>query len=122
MFKDAEGETAMKTRTSSEIYMKNAFYRGLLIFSLSLTTVFIFFCSFIAMRTKVQAVGTDHEVIYESYEIRKGDTLSSIASKYASGVNMSKGDYMYMVRTTNQISGDLIHEGCFLVIPVEKTL
>ena len=112
----------MKTRTSSEICIKNAFYRGLLIFMLSLTTVFIFFCSFIAMRTKVQAVGTDREVIYESYEIRKGDTLSSIASKYASGVNMSKGDYMYMVRTTNQISGDLIHEGCFLVIPVEKTL
>ena len=112
----------MKTRISSEICMKNALLRGLLIFMLSLTTVFIFSCSFIAMRTKVQAVGTDHEVIYESYEIRKGDTLSSIASKYASGVNMSKGDYMYMVRTTNQISGDLIHEGCFLVIPVEKTL
>ncbi|MBQ6535588.1 MAG: LysM peptidoglycan-binding domain-containing protein, partial [Firmicutes bacterium] len=28
-----------------------------------------------------------------SYEIKKGDTLSSIAQKYASGVNMSRGDY-----------------------------
>ena len=112
----------MNTGKSSPIYMKKAVFRVSLIFAAVFVSIFIFFSFFISMRTKVQAMGSDMEVVYESYEIKKGDTLSSIAQKYASGVNMSRGDYMYMVRRTNQISGDLIHEGCYLVIPVEKTL
>ena len=112
----------MKKGLSLEIYSKKALLRVALLLVASFITIFIFFCFFARMRTKVQATSLDHEVVYESYEIKKGDTLTSIAQKYASGVNMSNGDYMYMIRRTNRISGDLIHEGCFLVIPVEKTL
>ena len=113
---------AMKTRLLSKVYLKKALFRGFWAFLAVFASAFVFFLFFLNMRTKVQAVVMDREVIYESYEIQKGDTLSLIASKYASGVNLSKGDYMYMVRSTNQITGDLIHEGCYLVIPVEKTL
>ena len=112
----------MKMRTLSEGYARKAHTKAVILFAASILSVFIFFSFFMGMRTKVQAVGMQNEVVYESYEIQKGDTLSSIAQKYASGVNMSRGDYMYMVRRTNQISGDLIHAGCFLVIPVAKTI
>lgn len=112
----------MKNRVVSEIYMKKAMFKAVLLLAACALSVFIFFSFFMAMRTKVQAVGLDKEVVYESYEIQKGDTLSSIALRYASGVNMSSNDYMYMVRKTNQISGDLIHAGCYLVIPVGKKL
>lgn len=112
----------MRNRSLSRKYMRNAASKVVLLFVAAVLTVFIFFCFFMNIRTKVQAVGLDKEIVYESYEIQKGDTLSSIAQRYASGVNMSKGDYMYTVRKTNQISGDLIHAGCYLVIPVEKTI
>ena len=112
----------MKTRTISNGYTRTAHTKVVLLSTVSILSVFIFFCFFMGMRTKVQAVGMQNEIVYESYEIQKGDTLSSIAQRYASGVSMSRGDYMYMVRRTNQISGDLIHAGCFLVIPVGKSL
>lgn len=55
---------------------------------------------------------------YSSYEIQQGDSLWSIAEEYMDReFYNSIQDYIDEVKDINGISKDMIHEGCYLIIP-----
>lgn len=59
----------------------------------------------------------EYEKSFISIEINRGDTLTSIAKEYAK----SEADYQtYIeeVRSINNLNNDMIHDGCFLLVPV----
>ena len=54
---------------------------------------------------------------YVSIRVESGDTLWTIADKYVEGYNLSKEDYIAEVCQINEISGDDIHAGDYIVVP-----
>ncbi len=52
-----------------------------------------------------------------SVEIKKGDTLWSIASEYISDEYDSVKDYIKEIKKSNGMSSDEIHTGNYIVIP-----
>ncbi|MCI8301095.1 MAG: LysM peptidoglycan-binding domain-containing protein [Lachnospiraceae bacterium] len=65
-------------------------------------------------------IDTDHTDInkyYTSLEIKKGDTLWSIASEYGIDAYSDLQTYVAEVKALNNLKGDTIHSGQFLVIP-----
>ena len=52
-----------------------------------------------------------------SIEIEEGDTLTSIAREYAISA-AQYSDYIDEVKSINNLKSDIIHTGCYLMIPV----
>lgn len=85
-----------------------------------LTALLILFLS-ICVIGGIHNVLADENISYDksfvSIEISDGDTLSSIAEKYA----ISPADYssyVEEVKSINNLKGDTIHTGCYLMVPV----
>lgn len=53
---------------------------------------------------------------YRTIEVNSGDTLWSIADKYADSSYISKENYINEIKKINNISGDTIHSGSYLTI------
>ncbi|MFP3155477.1 LysM peptidoglycan-binding domain-containing protein [Lachnospiraceae bacterium ZAX-1] len=63
---------------------------------------------------------TLHEPVYKYYtsiEIKRGDTLWSLAKTYISEEYSSIQEYINEIKSLNNISEDMIHSGRFLTIP-----
>lgn len=71
-------------------------------------------------RTLVMANGEESgpqgQRYYTSIEIRKGDTLWSIAGTYRKGSGMSTKEYIKELKRMNQIQTDAIDAGDFLTV------
>lgn len=52
-----------------------------------------------------------------SVQIKKGDTLWSIADKYITDDYKNMKSYIREIKETNGLSSDTIHEGNYIVIP-----
>ena len=66
----------------------------------------------------VTAQGNSERVkLVTSVEVKKGDTLWSIASIYYSNDYVDMNDYIKEIKTTNRLSNDEIHAGNFIVVP-----
>lgn len=52
-----------------------------------------------------------------SVQIEAGDTLWELAEQYYSTEFSSLSSYIEEIKRTNQLSGDTIHAGCYLIIP-----
>ena len=63
-------------------------------------------------REKLSDLSAEERMNWESHVIRKGETLASIAARYRSSVAALK--------KTNNLRGDLIHQGDTLRVPVPK--
>ena len=70
---------------------------------------------------QIHYVKADHSSAYQksfvSIEIQSGDTLISIAQEYA----ISEADYesyIEEIKSINNLKGNTIHAGCYLMIPV----
>ena len=70
-------------------------------------------------------VNADEAIEYEksfvSIKIESGDTLSSIAKEYAIS-EAEYQEYIDEVMSINNLSDDMIHNGCYLLIPVYKVI
>lgn len=69
------------------------------------------------------AQASDHYetvVRYRSVEVKEGDTLWNLAKEY--GAYQDSADYIDEVKRVNQLKGDTIHAGAYLMLPYEETL
>lgn len=73
----------------------------------------------------MKMVNADEAVEYKksftTIEVCSGDTLTSIAKEYA----ISEADYKEYIEEVvqiNQLKGDVIHSGCYLMVPVYDEL
>ena len=63
-----------------------------------------------------EAVEEEHTPYYTSILIREGDTLWSVAGKYADDMGMSIPNYVDCLRRMNRLEGDTIHAGRYLTV------
>lgn len=86
-----------------------------------LMSFFIIMCLSISLGSIwVNAKSKDEEIVskyYTSILIHKGDSLWTIADEYMSEQYKSQKDYIKEVKSINNLSGDSIHAGQYLVIP-----
>ncbi|MBQ6230060.1 MAG: hypothetical protein IJJ74_02965 [Eubacterium sp.] len=68
---------------------------------------------------KASASTTKHKY-YTSISIEDGDSLWSIAEKYAAPESGSYSDFISEVKQINDLHGDQIEYGCSIVIPQYK--
>lgn len=59
----------------------------------------------------------EYEKSFLSIEIENGDTLTSIAETYAKS-EAEYQDYIEEVMSINNLQNDIIHQGCYLMVPV----
>lgn len=52
-----------------------------------------------------------------SVQIEEGDSLWSIAEEYYTGEYKSVRNYVKEIKSTNGLTSDTIHAGCYLIIP-----
>lgn len=73
------------------------------------------------MISGMKRVFADENMQYDksfiSIEIEEGDTLTSIAKEYAISA-AQYSDYIDEVKSINNLKSDMIHKGCYLMIPV----
>lgn len=65
----------------------------------------------------VRADSDVYEKSFVSIEIEEGDTLLSIAEEHAISSSYYSS-YIDEVRSINNLNNDVIHTGCYLMIPV----
>ena len=57
-----------------------------------------------------------------SIRIEEGDTLWSIAEEYRSEEYNDINKYIEEIRSSNGLFDDIIHEGCYLIVPYYRTV
>ena len=76
------------------------------------------------MISGMRLVCADENIQYNksfiSIEIEEGDTLTSIAKEYAISA-AQYSDYINEVKSINNLKSDIIHAGCYLMIPVYQS-
>ncbi len=86
-----------------------------------MSTVFAFLIISCAFISKITVAYADEAIEYEksfiSIEIKNGDTLSSIAETYAKS-EAEYEEYIFEVMSINNLDNDIIHSGCYLLVPV----
>lgn len=84
-------------------------------------TIFVFVVLICALINNITVAYADEAVEYEksfiSIEIENGDTLTSIAQSYAKS-EAEYEDYIAEVMSINNLKNDMIHDGCYLLVPV----
>jgi LysM repeat protein len=83
----------------------------ILLFVLLLFSVYFFSKTVTAERT------TERVKMVTSVEIKKGDTLWSIASDYISDEYSDLNEYIDEIKDTNGLISDTIHVGSYIIIP-----
>lgn len=74
----------------------------------------------VCLINNVQAKSSkEYSKVYLSIEIGQGDTLSSIAERYAISSEYYN-DYIEELRYINNLKNDTIYAGCYLLIPIYK--
>ena len=68
-------------------------------------------------RTVTAQRETDRAKIVTSVEIKKGDTIWSIAQLYITDEYNSVNEYVDEIKLSNGLSNDLIHAGNYIVVP-----
>lgn len=85
-----------------------------------LTVLLVLFLS-VCVIGGIRHVLADDNIPYDksfvSIEISDGDTLSSIAEQYAISPSYYNS-YVEEVKSINNLKGDTIHAGCYLMVPV----
>ncbi len=73
----------------------------------------------------IHFVNADESIEYEksfvSIEIESGDTLTALAQEYAIS-EADYEDYIEEVKSINNLKDDVIHHGCYLLIPVYDSI
>lgn len=88
-------------------------------------TISILIIIILSISMGIKAVYASEQIDYEksfiSIEIKAGDTLTSIASEHALSVSEYE-DYITEVKQINNLEGDTIHAGCYLMVSVYNVL
>lgn len=81
-----------------------------------LILVLFFSVGFVAKTVTAQRSGERTKLV-TSVEVKKGDTLWSIASEYISDEYGNINDYIKEIKDSNGMTSDEIHTGNFIIVP-----
>lgn len=102
----------MSKLTDRRMYRKNVKWIGLVVLLIVILLTIIF-------ATKTATAKNDGYRIKQatSVQIKKGDTLWSIASEYMSSEYKDLNDYIEEIKISNGLTSDKIHAGNFIIVP-----
>lgn len=100
-------------------YYKKEILKNMNVFVFSFTMVIIILLLSFCLKGQTVTAQRDKERIklITSVEVRKGDTLWSIASRYITDEYRSINEYIYEIKTSNSLAEDNIHAGNFIIVP-----
>ena len=99
-------------------FKESCFLEKVIVFSAILFILTIFSLCFHSVKSKA-AESVDYKKAYVSVEIKSGDTLTDIAREfYSPSYYHSLQDAIDEVKELNNLHGDHITEGCYLVVPM----
>lgn len=91
---------------------KRAWLAGFLLLIVLIMFSALFFCKTVTAQRNVNRIKT-----VTSIEVKKGDTLWSIASRYYSDEYHNMNTYIDEIRDSNGLSSDTIHTGNYIIVP-----
>lgn len=107
--------TAYKVKEESNSYRLNR--KRMWALGTAVLLVLLLFSLFIMTKTVTAEKGIERVKLIKSIEIKKGDTLWSIASENYSDEYDDINDYINEIKDSNGITGDCIHVGNYIVVP-----
>lgn len=90
--------------------------RALVCGCLLFVTLVLFSVIFITKTVTAERI-TNRTKIVTSVQIKKGDTLWSIASSYMSDEYRDINDYIEEIKASNGLATDTIHTGNYIIVP-----
>lgn len=96
--------------------LRNEVYNNRIMLSV-LVIAIILFLIINSIKVAYADKAVEYEKSFVSIEIRQGDTLTSIAETYAKS-EAEYQDYIEEVMSINNLKNDIIHNGCYLLVPV----
>jgi LysM repeat protein len=103
----------VNTQSNSLIMNKKKMWMvGLLILFILIILSAVFFS-----KTVTAQRNTERTKLVTSVEIRKGDTLWSIASAYITDEYSDLNEYIDEIKDSNGLTSDMIHVGNYIIIP-----
>ncbi len=79
--------------------------------------IILFLSVFFISKTVTAQRRSDRNKLITSIEIKKGDTLWSIAESYITEEYHNINDYIEEIKTTNGLTSDTIYAGYYIVVP-----
>jgi cell division protein YceG involved in septum cleavage len=104
---------SIKEKNSDKPFIKQKFW----IYGVCLL---VFLCLFSVCFFRITAAAeknTQREKIITSVEIKRGDTLWSIAKSYVSNEYADVGEYIEEIKRSNGLSSNTIHTGNYIIVP-----
>lgn len=100
---------------------KKYFSVNLLVFMIPCLVLVVCFVLFSYSKASADSIGLSEVTKVESVLIKKGDTLSSIASQYSGKFSyVPASEYLEQIRNLNNLSSDYITAGNYLLLPNYK--
>ncbi len=96
-----------------ELLLRRKFF----FFSLLFLLVLVLFSIVFVTKTVTAERNTNRTKMITSVQIKKGDTLWSIAKSYISEEYNDIGDYIDEIKTSNGLTSDTIHAGNYIIVP-----
>lgn len=92
--------------------------RSLILIFLSLLTILLILLFLLfPIKTAYADQNMEQNLTYRSIEIKAGDSLWSIASRYNNNTDLSVKEYIDKIVSCNSLSNTNIKAGCYLIIP-----
>lgn len=94
---------------------------NLLVFMIPCLVLIVCFIFFSYSKASADSIGLSEVTKVESVLVKKGDTLSSIASQYANEYShVPASEYLEQIRRLNNLSSEYITAGNYLLLPNYK--
>jgi cell division protein YceG involved in septum cleavage len=107
--------TGYTVKTGSSYYRLNR--KKIWAAGTAILVLLVLFSVLFMTKTVTAESDTNKVKLVKSIEVKKGDTLWSIASDYYSDEYDDMNDYIHEIKECNGISGDSIHVGNYIVVP-----
>jgi cell division protein YceG involved in septum cleavage len=109
------------TRTANMMIQRDNFYwwnrRRIWTLGVIVLILLLLFSAFFFSKTVTAQRNIDRTKFVTSVEIKKGDTLWSIASEYISDEYGDMNEYISEIKDSNGMVSDTINVGSYLIIP-----
>lgn len=97
---------------------KNTAAKSMIIFLIATLLLIICFCLFFSSRVSADSETSGYINSVESVLVKKGETLTSIAQKYAPDYSrVSAKEYTEHIRVLNNMDSEYIQAGHYILLP-----
>lgn len=108
-------------RTTNTIMGSNEYYqmnkKRLWMIGAALLFIVLLFSVFFITKTVTAQRNVDRTKLVTCIEVKKGDTLWSIASEFSSDEYNDMNEYIEEIKDSNRMISDEIHAGNYIIVP-----